>query len=319
MSEVAPGVHRLVAPLGDRYVCLFLVLGEDSAALIDTGVTGSPAAVLAPALAALEVDVSHIVVTHADIDHSGGLAAARALAPQALAVCHALDRPLVGSVERMIDERYRELRHLHEIDPDAEFCDWVRANDDGGTVGAVIEPPAYIDLGGRRLAVLHTPGHTRGHLTVVDEATRSAIVADAVMAGAVPDAGGKPAFAPTYRYVPDYRASCQTLRGLDPERLLCSHFAVVEGTAEVAAFLDETEWFTVRLEQEILRALTEASRPLRTAEIIGAVAPRTRTWDAAMDWTLAQPVVGHLEDLVARDLARALPGRPATFATAQAE
>ena len=37
-----------------------------------------------------------------------------------------------------------------------------------------------------------------------------------------------------------------------------------------------------------------------------------------MDWTLAQPVVGHLEDLVLRRLARVLPGRPATFVAARA-
>lgn len=314
MSEVVPGVHRLVAPLGDRYVCLFLVVGSASAAIIDTGVADSPAAVLAPALAALEVDVSHIIVTHADVDHSGGLAAARALAPRALAVSHALDRPLVDSVERLIDERYRELRHVHEIDQDAEFCAWVRANDDGGAVAAVIEPPTHIDLGDRRLAVLHTPGHTQGHLTVVDEATRTAIVADAVMADAVPDASGHPAFAPAYRFVADYRASCETLRRLSIGRLLCSHFAVVEGPAEVAAFLDATESFAARLEDEIVGALASASRPMRATDMIAAVAPRVRTWEAGMDWTLAMSVVGHLEDLAARGLARVLPGRPATFA-----
>ena len=37
-----------------------------------------------------------------------------------------------------------------------------------------------------------------------------------------------------------------------------------------------------------------------------------------MDFTLAQPVVGHLEDLVVRGLARVLPGRPSTFVSAGA-
>jgi len=313
-AEVASGLYRLVAPLGDRDVCLFLVVGTTSAAVIDTGVADSPAAVLAPALAALDVDVSHIVVTHADVDHSGGLAAARALAPRALAVCHALDRPLVDSVDRMIDERYRELRHEHEIDQDPAFCDWVRANDDGGAVDAVVTPPTRIDLGDRRLAVLHTPGHTRGHLTVVDEATGTAIVADAVMAGGVPDASGEPAFAPTYRYAADYRASCQALRRLAPARLLCSHFSIVDGPADVATFLDETESFTVRLEEAILGALATALHPMRATDLVEAAAPLVRTWDAGMDSTLAQPVVGHLEDLVARGLVRVLPGHPATFA-----
>jgi glyoxylase-like metal-dependent hydrolase (beta-lactamase superfamily II) len=316
MSEVVPGVHRLVAPLGDRYVCLFMVVGSAAAVVIDTGVADTPAAALAPPLAALEVDVSHIVITHADVDHSGGLASARALAPQALAVCHPLDRPLVDSVDRLIDERYRELRHAHEIDPGPEFCDWVRANDDGGTVADVIVPPAHIDLGDRRLAVLHTPGHTQGHLTVVDELTSTAIVADAVMAGAVPDAAGEPAFAPTYRYPADYRESCAALRRLDPERLLCSHYAVVEGRAAAATFIDESESFAARLEQEILDVLETAARPLPAVDVISAVAPSVRTWDATMDWTLAQPVVGHLEDLVLRRLARVLPGRPGTFVAA---
>jgi hypothetical protein len=37
-----------------------------------------------------------------------------------------------------------------------------------------------------------------------------------------------------------------------------------------------------------------------------------------MDSTLAQPVVGHLEDLVLRHLARVVPGRPVTFVAAGA-
>jgi glyoxylase-like metal-dependent hydrolase (beta-lactamase superfamily II) len=313
VTEVVSGVHRLVAPLGDRYVCIFLVVGGTSAAVIDTGVAGTPDTALAEVLSALEVDVAYILVTHADVDHSGGLTATRRLAPQALAVCHPLDRPLVDSVDRLIDERYREFRHAHEIDPDPEFCDWVRANDDGGKVADVIVAPAHIELGDRRLAVLHTPGHTQGHVAVVDELTRTAIVADAVMASAVPDAAGEPAFAPTYRYPADYRESCAVLRRLDPERLLCSHYPVVEGRARVAEFVDESESFAARLEQAILEVLDTAARPLRAVDVIGAVAPRVRTWDVSMDWTLAQPVVGHLDDLVLRRLARVLPGRPSTF------
>jgi len=318
VTEVVPGVHRLVAPLGDRYVCIFLVVGSAAAAVIDTGVADSPDAVLPEALAALDVDVSYILVTHADVDHSGGLTGARSLAPQALAVCHPLDWPLVDSVDRLIDDRYREFRHGHEIDQDPEFCDWVRANDDGGTVADVIVPPVHFDLGDRRLAVLHTPGHTQGHLTVVDELTRTAIVADAVMASAVPDAAGEPSFAPTYRYPADYRESCAVLRRLDPERLLCSHYPVVEGRVGVAAFLDESESFAMCLEQEILGVVRAADRPLSVVEIIALLAPGVRTWDASMDFTLAQPVVGHLEDLVVRGLARVLPGRPSTFVSAGA-
>ena len=55
MTEVVPGVHRRVAPLGDRFVCIFLVVGSASAAVIDTGVAGSPDTALTEVLDALEV------------------------------------------------------------------------------------------------------------------------------------------------------------------------------------------------------------------------------------------------------------------------
>src|SRR6185503_421087 len=102
----------------------------------------------------------------------------------------------------------------------------------------------------------------------------------------------------------DYLQSCAALRRLDPERLLCSHYPVVEGRVEVAEFVDESESFVARVEHEILDVLETAARPLPAVDVISAVAPRVRTWDASMDSTLAQPVVGHLDDLVSRRLAR---------------
>ena len=142
MSEVAPGVHRLVAPLGDRYVCVFIVVGSASAAVIDTGVADSPATFLNRRLR-LSRSMSHTSSSLTPTSTTPAASPAHAaLAPQALAVCHPLDRPLVDSVDRLIDDRYREFRHDHEIDQSSEFCDWVRANDDGGRVADVIVPPA---------------------------------------------------------------------------------------------------------------------------------------------------------------------------------
>ena len=315
MTEVVPGVHRLVAPLGDRLRVHLPRRRQRFGGGHRHRCRGALLTGPAEALAALEVDVAYILVTHADVDHSGGLAATAARAAGARRVSSA--RPAARGLRRPADRRaVPRVPSCPRDRPDTEFCDWVRANDDGGAVADVIVPPAHIELGDRRLAVLHTPGHTQGHLTVVDELTRTAIVADAVMASAVPDAAGEPAFAPTYRYPADYRESCAVLRRLDPERLLCSHYPVVEGRAGVAEFVDESESFAARVEQEILDVLETAARPLPAVDVIGAVAPRVRTWDASMDLTLAQPVVGHLEDLVLRRLARVLPGRPVTFVAA---
>ena len=42
--EVAPRIHRIEAPLGDRFVCMYLFVGVESALLLDTGLDGMPAA-----------------------------------------------------------------------------------------------------------------------------------------------------------------------------------------------------------------------------------------------------------------------------------
>ena len=162
------------------------------------------------------------------------------------------------------------------------------------------------------MELVHTPGHTRGHLTVLDPATRTAIVADAVLGAATPDAAGNPVHAPTYRHVAEYRATIAKLRDPVPELLLGSHFPVAEGASQVSEFLDTTESFVNALEASVVDAL-EHSAPLTVRELIDLVAPSVRSWPCAMDITLAGPVVGHLEDLQARGRVKRLPGISATF------
>lgn len=312
MSEVAAGVYRLEAPLGEQFVCIFVVVGETSALVVDTGVASSPEATVGVLARDLGVDISHVVVSHADVDHCGGISSMRAIAPGAAVMCSRLDRPLIDSVEALIDHRYREFRHEYDIDEDEEFLLWVRQNDDGGSVDAVVDPPLTVDLGGRTVELLGTPGHTRGHLTVLDPATGTAIVADAVLAGATPNAAGIPAYAPTYRYVSDYRETISKLRDLAPEIMLGSHFPAAVGATQVGAFLDASDAFVNDLEGAVEHAL-ERSGPLTVRDLIGLAAPSVRSWPSAMDITLAGPVVGHLEDLAVRGRLQRLPGIPATF------
>jgi len=48
--EVAPGIHRIQTPFGDRFVCLYLLVGSEAALLVDTGVDATPGEYLAPYL-----------------------------------------------------------------------------------------------------------------------------------------------------------------------------------------------------------------------------------------------------------------------------
>ena len=41
MTELRPGLHRIQAPLGERFVALYLLVGETGALLVDTGIRES--------------------------------------------------------------------------------------------------------------------------------------------------------------------------------------------------------------------------------------------------------------------------------------
>ena len=49
--EVAPGIHRIEGDLGERYVCQYLLVGDERTLLVDTGLRDMPEEVIAPYLA----------------------------------------------------------------------------------------------------------------------------------------------------------------------------------------------------------------------------------------------------------------------------
>jgi glyoxylase-like metal-dependent hydrolase (beta-lactamase superfamily II) len=310
-------VERIAEPLDDgRTLCVFLLLGARGAVLVDTGLAATPERTIGPSLVARGLgwrDLRAVVVTHADVDHSGGLGAVRRLAPQAVTIAGAADRALIESAELLLERRYRELRAEHGIDQDEAFAAWVRANADDGTIDLALEGDGLVRVDdGWTVELLAAPGHSAGHLVVHDAASGTTIAADAVLGAGLPDAAGRPAFAPTYRHLPAYRETIARLRDLDPARLLCSHLEPLEGAA-AGAYLDASEAFAERLERALRDALRRSSGAT-LAELVERVSPAVAQWpDAARD-TLAQPLLGHLEELCATGRARRLGGRPARYA-----
>ena len=73
--EIAPNIHRIEAPLGERFVCMFLLDGDECALLIDTGMDSIPGEYLAPYLDAIGIPadkIRYVLISHADFDHMAG-------------------------------------------------------------------------------------------------------------------------------------------------------------------------------------------------------------------------------------------------------
>jgi glyoxylase-like metal-dependent hydrolase (beta-lactamase superfamily II) len=298
--EVAPRIHRIEWPFGERVVCSYLFVGDERVLLVDTGIDRTPHEAIVPYLARIDVGLSrlsYVLISHADLDHMGGNAALKEHAPNALFLCHELDRPMVESVERLIRDRYGEYAADHAIDDSDERKAWIRTN----------VRPVPIDVGlqgGERLRlardwrvdVLHTPGHSPGHLSVYDPRSRALVMADAIQWSAVVRRDGTPAFPPQYRSVDPYLASLQRFQGMEIATLLTGHYPVYAGAA-VAEFLAESRAFADGLDAATRACLQDAPSPLTTRELIEILSPGVGWWPASANPLLAFPLLGHLERL----------------------
>ncbi len=163
--ELRPGLHRIQAPLGERFVALYLFVGSESALLVDTGIRESITETFLPYLESAGIDpaiVRWAVNTHCDFDHTGGNGALKAALPHVEIMAHRLDQGLTEDVQRLIDVRYGEFRDTDGFDDPPETTAYLRSVTDLVPLDVVLAGGEEFDLGGRSVRVLHVPGHSPG-------------------------------------------------------------------------------------------------------------------------------------------------------------
>jgi glyoxylase-like metal-dependent hydrolase (beta-lactamase superfamily II) len=159
---LAPGVWRIPTTIGDLVNSYAFVEADNTVTLVDVGLKLGSKRLLG-GLAAIGVtpaDVSRIVVTHAHIDHAGGLGKA-VEATGASVLSHEREEPYLreGRTPRPARGKPRKLPRVTVAE---QFMD--------GTLLPV--------AGGLR--VIHTPGHTPGHVSLLHEPTGVLITGDAL-------------------------------------------------------------------------------------------------------------------------------------------
>lgn len=173
----APGVWQ-ITEVG--HVAMWLVAGAERAVLIDTGCGFVPLRPLVEALTPLPVTVLH---THHHVDHVGGShefdevlihpagvdGLAAGVDPELLAGyrAHAIAMHTAADAYAATDLRFfhlqRDEHRLRALPACLADSSWSVAGVDAtGTVG----DGDVVDLGGRELRVLHTPGHSPADLSL---------------------------------------------------------------------------------------------------------------------------------------------------------
>ena len=180
------------------FVSAYLLVRDGEGAIVDTGVAGSEGAI-ATAMKSLGLawsDITNVILTHRHPDHVGSLGAILDLAPEAVGWIGAGDLPAVQSSRPLT------------------------AVGDGDEVFG--------------LRIVATPGHTAGHISVLDEVGGVLVAGDALGTVGGPLAGSNPQFTEDASAA---RATVVKLGKLAFETLLVGHGEpiLIGASAQVAA------------------------------------------------------------------------------------
>ena len=170
-----------VVPIDTKMIGLDLVtsaylLRGDEPSLVETGPTTSSAEVTEglERLGIGPADLAHVVVTHIHLDHAGGVGTLARRYPRATIWVHERGAPHMVDPTRLVSSTARvygeETTRAYFGDVEPAPPERIRPVTDGDV----------IELGGRSLDVLYTPGHASHHVALVDSETGGVFVGDAL-------------------------------------------------------------------------------------------------------------------------------------------
>jgi glyoxylase-like metal-dependent hydrolase (beta-lactamase superfamily II) len=235
------GIHTIdTGYVRPRFDAAYLVVENGRGAFVDCGTNHSVdrlLAALAPAGLTPD-DVDWLVLTHVHLDHAGGAGTLMQRLPNARLVAHPRAAPHMIDPARLIAGAmavYGEAeftRHYGELLPVP--AGRVVVADDGHVV----------DLAGRPLRCIDSPGHARHHLCVWDARSRSWFTGDTFgLSYRELDSDRGPFILPTsspVQFEPEaMQASIARMLAESPQAMYLTHYGRVADVARLAAELHE--------------------------------------------------------------------------------
>lgn len=221
-----------------RLAAIHLIVEKGRAAFIDTGCNASLANVLAALYAAgVEPDnVDYVIPTHVHLDHAGGAGMMMRVFANARLVVHPRGARHMADPSKLMAGTVA----VYGAEKTARLYGEVVPVDAGRIIEATHE--LELDLAGRTLRCLDTPGHARHHIAIVDRQTGHVFTGDTFgLSYRELDTDGRQFILPTttpVQFEPDaLHASIDLILSYRPEAVYLTHFSQVRDVPAKAAEL----------------------------------------------------------------------------------
>ena len=170
--ELGPGVFR-IPTLGD-YINSFAFTSPDGqVTLVDCGLKRAPSAIIRglESIGKRPYDVTRILLTHAHSDHAGGARHMVDVTSTTGISVHEDDVEFVREGHNPPVDATSTMGRLFTRSPGGSF--------ESVGVAQVLHDGEIVDVGGD-LKILHTPGHTPGHISLLHQESGVLITGDAI-------------------------------------------------------------------------------------------------------------------------------------------
>lgn len=300
IKKIGKGLFKISSPLGVRYFHQYVLVENDNAIIIDTGMQNTPVDVLEPALRDIGMSLSQIrnvIISHADVDHFSGTEKLKEKSKQVTVMAHKLDASWIESKEKILTERYFRYEQ-YGVFHDNETKKWFKNELKETNVDVQLNGGEVLHLGADRyIDVIHTPGHTQGHLSFYDRKNRAAIVVDAILWKGLYDTEKRIVSPPPYYDIDNYIDSIKKIMSLDIDVLLTGHYDRITGK-DIQSFLNESIEFVTTVGDTVLEVIESSNKPLTLREILEKTNEKTGNFTVMMV-ELVGPIFMHLIDLEA--------------------
>ena len=183
--KIAEGIEMIELPVkvigNESIIYPTLIWDKDTVILVDAGMAGSLSEIK-NAIGNIGVPferLNKIIVTHQDIDHIGGIKSILNELNEVKVLAHEEDKPYIQGEKKLVRINSNFMERINALPEEEQKKVLDMLENISVPVDITLEDGEELaDCGG--IIVIHTPGHTPGHICLYHKVSKTLIVGDAM-------------------------------------------------------------------------------------------------------------------------------------------